>query len=71
MDTFTHITYLDTTGRPAVALTKKGVTDYHTGLIYVRLFLSPRVLVLILDHRSHTEFHSPRISRSLLQLAQL
>ncbi|KAI6164857.1 Ribophorin I [Pisolithus thermaeus] len=31
----THITYLDTIGRAAVALTYKGLTGKHTGMIYV------------------------------------
>jgi len=31
----THITYLDTIGRPAVALTFQNLTDKHNGLIYV------------------------------------
>jgi len=31
----THITYLDTTGRPAVTLAYKDLTDKHTGIIYV------------------------------------
>ncbi|GJJ07075.1 hypothetical protein Clacol_001274 [Clathrus columnatus] len=34
-DTINHITYLDTTGRPALVLFKEGITDYHTGSIYV------------------------------------
>ncbi|KAI0322442.1 Ribophorin I [Amylostereum chailletii] len=32
----THITYLDTTGRPAVTYKFKNLTDRHTGLIYVK-----------------------------------
>jgi oligosaccharyltransferase complex subunit alpha (ribophorin I) len=31
----THISYLDTTGRPAVILAYKNLTDKHTGMIYV------------------------------------
>ncbi|EGN93047.1 hypothetical protein SERLA73DRAFT_190196 [Serpula lacrymans var. lacrymans S7.3] len=31
----THITYLDTTGRPAVSLEYKDLTDKHNGIIYV------------------------------------
>jgi oligosaccharyltransferase complex subunit alpha (ribophorin I) len=31
----THITYLDTIGRPAVTLSFKNLTDKHNGLIYV------------------------------------
>ena len=31
----THTTYLDTTGRPAVILAYKDLTDKHTGMIYV------------------------------------
>ncbi|EIW76106.1 oligosaccharyltransferase alpha subunit [Coniophora puteana RWD-64-598 SS2] len=31
----THVTYLDTTGRPAVSLDYKDLTDKHTGMIYV------------------------------------
>ncbi|KIJ70571.1 hypothetical protein HYDPIDRAFT_172361 [Hydnomerulius pinastri MD-312] len=31
----THVTYLDTTGRPAISLTYKDLTDKHTELIYV------------------------------------
>jgi oligosaccharyltransferase complex subunit alpha (ribophorin I) len=31
----THITYLDTIGRPAVTLTFQNLTDKHNGLIYV------------------------------------
>jgi len=32
----THVSYLDTTGRPAVSLTYKDLTDKHTAMIYVR-----------------------------------
>ncbi|KAF8559115.1 Ribophorin I [Imleria badia] len=31
----THVSYLDTTGRPAVSLTYKDLTDKHTAMIYV------------------------------------
>ena len=31
----THITYLDSIGRPSVALTFENLTDKHNGLIYV------------------------------------
>lgn len=31
----THITYLDTTGRPAITLKYKQLTDRHDGMIYV------------------------------------
>jgi len=31
----THITYLDSIGRPAVTLTFENLTDTHNGLIYV------------------------------------
>lgn len=31
----THVTYLDTTGRPAIVLDYKDLTDKHTGMIYV------------------------------------
>lgn len=31
----THITYLDTIGRPAVTLAYEGLTGKHTGVIYV------------------------------------
>lgn len=31
----THTTYLDTTGRPVIVLTKDHITDYHTNTIYV------------------------------------
>jgi len=31
----THVSYLDTTGRPAVSVTYKDLTDRHTGMIYV------------------------------------
>ena len=33
----THVTFLDTVGRPAVIFKKTGVTDNHTGAIYVSL----------------------------------
>ncbi len=33
----THITYLDSIGRPSVALTFENLTDKHDGLIYVSL----------------------------------
>jgi oligosaccharyltransferase complex subunit alpha (ribophorin I) len=31
----THITYLDSIGRPAVTLSFENLTDKHSGLIYV------------------------------------
>lgn len=31
----THISYLDTTGRPAITLKYEQLTDRHTGVIYV------------------------------------
>ena len=31
----THITYLDTKGRPAITLQYEQLTDRHTGVIYV------------------------------------
>ncbi|KAH8105956.1 oligosaccharyl transferase alpha subunit [Cristinia sonorae] len=31
----THITYLDTTGRPAITLAYKNLTDKHAGIVYV------------------------------------
>ena len=34
----THITYLDTTGRPAITLKYQQLTDRHTGMIYVSAF---------------------------------
>jgi oligosaccharyltransferase complex subunit alpha (ribophorin I) len=36
----THTTYLDTTGRPAVILAYKDLTDKHTGMIYVSTHLA-------------------------------
>jgi dolichyl-diphosphooligosaccharide---protein glycosyltransferase subunit 1 (ribophorin I) len=33
----THISYLDTTGRPAVIFKKDRITDYHTNSVYVCL----------------------------------
>lgn len=57
----THVTYLDTIGRPAVTFHYQNLTDRHTGTIYVRftipspstrfakcltLLCSPRVLLL-------------------------
>jgi len=35
-----HVTYLDTTGRPAILLKKKNVSDKHTGTVYVSYSLS-------------------------------
>lgn len=32
----THITYLDTIGRPKITLKYRDLTDKHTGTIYVR-----------------------------------
>lgn len=32
----THVSYLDTTGRPAVLMTYKDLADKHTAMIYVR-----------------------------------
>ncbi|KAF9247041.1 Ribophorin I [Melanogaster broomeanus] len=32
---FSHVTYLDTTGRPAISLTYKDLTDRHTAMIFV------------------------------------
>ena len=31
----THITFLDTVGRPAITLRKAGVTDKHDGIVFV------------------------------------
>ncbi|CEL59878.1 oligosaccharyltransferase complex subunit alpha (ribophorin I) [Rhizoctonia solani AG-1 IB] len=35
-----HVTYLDTTGRPAITLKKKNLSDKHAGTIYVTYSLS-------------------------------
>jgi oligosaccharyltransferase complex subunit alpha (ribophorin I) len=35
----THISYLDTTGRPAVTFTYKDLIYKHTGVIYVSAYL--------------------------------
>ena len=35
-----HITYLDTTGRPAITLKYQNLVDRHSGMIYVRLHSS-------------------------------
>lgn len=35
-----HVTYLDTTGRPAILLKKKNVSDKHTGTVYVSFGLN-------------------------------
>jgi oligosaccharyltransferase complex subunit alpha (ribophorin I) len=32
-----HVTYLDTTGRPAIVLSKKNVSEKHAGTVYVSL----------------------------------
>lgn len=37
MSRYTHITYLDTIGRPAVVLKSSLLTDQHTGIVYVSL----------------------------------
>lgn len=34
---FTHVTYLDTVGRPSILFKKKRLTDKHTNTIYVRV----------------------------------
>lgn len=36
----THITYLDTTGRPAITLRYKDLTNKHVGVIYVSRLLA-------------------------------
>lgn len=33
----THVTYLDTSGRPMIVFRGKNLTDKHAGLIYVSL----------------------------------
>lgn len=35
----THITYLDTTGRPFIVFKKDRITDNHTNPVYVRISL--------------------------------
>ncbi|KAG8777234.1 dolichyl-diphosphooligosaccharide--protein glycosyltransferase subunit 1 [Serendipita sp. 407] len=42
MTRFTHVTYLDTLGRPAVTLKASKLTDQHTGLIYASYTLPLR-----------------------------
>ncbi|KAG8830547.1 dolichyl-diphosphooligosaccharide--protein glycosyltransferase subunit 1 [Serendipita sp. 399] len=42
MTKFTHVTYLDTIGRPAVTLKASKLTDRHTGLIYASYTLPLR-----------------------------
>ena len=44
----THITYLDTTGRPVITFYYKNLTDRHSGIIYVsvlKALLSYSVIV--------------------------
>jgi hypothetical protein len=43
MSKHTHVTYLDTIGRPAIVLKKTSLTDQHTGIVYVciTVFCSP------------------------------
>ncbi|KAG9104276.1 dolichyl-diphosphooligosaccharide--protein glycosyltransferase subunit 1 [Ceratobasidium sp. 370] len=40
IERFRHVTYLDTTGRPAVVLKKKDVSEGHAGTVYVTYSLS-------------------------------
>jgi oligosaccharyltransferase complex subunit alpha (ribophorin I) len=40
MERSTHITYLDTIGRPKITLQAERVTDRHAGLVYVCLVCS-------------------------------
>lgn len=46
MSRYTHITYLDTIGRPAVVLKSSLLTDQHTGIVYVRLLLLVASIIL-------------------------
>lgn len=60
----THITYLDTKGRPAITLKYEQLTDRHTGVIYVStiegsiVLFGPERLTLL---RSRIGFRSQRI----------
>ena len=60
----THITYLDSIGRPAVTLSFENLTDMHNGMIYV----SARTVIwtpLTSLGRSHIRFRYRLIYRSL------
>ncbi len=61
-----HKTYLDSTGRPKVTLTKRGCTERHEQLIYVRYCpYQPRLLIatpLIREHAPRTgHLHLPSL----------
>lgn len=57
----THITYLDTVGRPAVVLEYKDLTTKHAGTIYVSSSELDESTVLNSILRSRTRYHSLRI----------
>jgi hypothetical protein len=58
----THVTYLDTVGRPTITLSKKHLTEKHTGLVYVELTLTGYYFhVLTLYFRYRIVYPPPRI----------
>ena len=45
---YTHVTYLDTIGRPAVRLNSSSLTDQHTGIVFVRARFIPSPLLSLM-----------------------
>ena len=55
----THITCLDTTGRPAITLKYEQLTDRHTGVIYVSALALRLVLFYVTANHVQVSYKVP------------